>query len=191
MTAPFGLQPGRYFATLSTLEPRKNLGLVLEAWQRLAGRLPADICLVLIGGSGAGHIFRADGTSASEPAGIVRTGFVADAALPALLGGAIALVYPSRYEGFGLPPLEAMACGTPAIVTPLASLPEVCGDAALYVDADDGAALADRMAALVDSPSLRAELAEAGLARAGGFTWEAAAERMRAILIRDLALAPR
>ena len=187
-TAAFGLTPGRYFATLSTLEPRKNLGLVLEAWRRLTGRLPADIRLVLIGGSGGGHIFRGEGGGSDDPAGVIRTGFVTDAMLPALLGGAIALVYPTRYEGFGLPPLEAMACGTPAIVTPLASLPEVCGEAALYVDADDGKALADYMADLVRSPSLRAELAEAGLARAAGFTWDNAARHMREILIRDLAL---
>lgn len=187
-TAPLGVEPGRYFATLSTIEPRKNLALVLAAWERLRGRLPADIKLLLIGGAGSERVFRADGMPGIDPPGIVRSGFVADAALPALLSGAIGLAYPSRYEGFGLPPLEAMACGTPAIVAPVTSLPEVCGSAALYVDPDDAEALAAHMLALAAEPRLRADLAEAGRVQAQRFAWDAAASRMRDILIRDLAL---
>jgi glycosyltransferase involved in cell wall biosynthesis len=92
------------------------------------------------------------------------------------------LVYPSLYEGFGLPALEAMACGTPVMVTPLTSLPEVCGDAALYIDAHDPRPLADTFRMLAGDAALRAEQGRKGIARARSFTWDHAAARMDVIL---------
>ena len=99
-------------------------------------------------------------------------GFVPDDDLPALLTAAEVFVFPSLYEGFGLPPLEAMACGTPVVASDSSSLPEVLGDAALLVPPGDVAALAGALARLLDDGALRARLRERGLARAASFTWE-------------------
>jgi glycosyltransferase involved in cell wall biosynthesis len=183
----YGVVPGRYFATLSTLEPRKNLALTLMAWSAARARLPADMRLLLLGGAGKANIFATAGTpDAGE--GVVRAGFVPDADLPALLSGAAGLLYPSRYEGFGLPVLEAMACGAPVVTASTSSLPEVGGTAALYVDPDDAAALADAIHRLATEESLRADLREAGLEQAHLFSWDDAAAQMRDILRRDLRL---
>ena len=184
----YGVEPGRYFATLSTLEPRKNLSLTIAAWELARARLPADMRLVLLGGAGKSNIFAGDTATPDGAGGIVRAGFVPDADLPALLGGATALLYPSLYEGFGLPILEAMACGTPVITADTTSLPEVGRDAALYVDPNDAVALADAMCRLATETALRSELREAGIVQAGRFSWDASAAQMRHILERDLAL---
>jgi len=104
-------------------------------------------------------------------------GFVADEELPALLSAAEAFVFPSLYEGFGLPPLEAMACGTPVVASRAGSLPEVLGEAALLVPPDDPGALEDALARLLDDGALRATLRERGLARATEFTWERTARQ--------------
>jgi len=103
---------------------------------------------------------------------------VGDEVLVELLRGADALVHPSRHEGFGFPPLEAMACGTPVVVANAASLPEVVGDAGVLVDVDDPVALARALDDLLGDPARRAELRERGLARAAAFTWDACAAAM-------------
>jgi alpha-1,3-rhamnosyl/mannosyltransferase len=100
------------------------------------------------------------------------TGYLAREDLAALIAGATALVYPSIYEGFGLPPLEAMASGVPTIVSNVSSLPEVVGDTGLLVDPHDHTGLRDAMQRLLDAPDLRAELAARALLRAAGFTWD-------------------
>jgi glycosyltransferase involved in cell wall biosynthesis len=181
------VDPGRYFATLSTLEPRKNLGSTLRAWEKARERLPKDTRLVLIGGAGKGGIFADE--AVSRPAdSVLRAGFVPDDDLPALLGGALGLLYPSLYEGFGLPILEAMACGTPVVTADSSSLPEVGGAAALYVEAGDTAAIADVICLLAGNEGLRTELREAGMAQARLFSWDDSAAQMRHILKRDLGL---
>jgi glycosyltransferase involved in cell wall biosynthesis len=186
VAARYGVEYQRYFVTLSTIEPRKNLGLVLRAWKKAATRCPVGTKLLLLGGGGASHIFSTDQTVDIADSGIIRAGFVPDADLPALLGGACGLLYPSLYEGFGLPLLEAMACGTPAVTTALTSLPEVGGKAAIYVDANDAEDLACQIIRLASETSLRRELSEAGLERARIFSWDAAARFMEHILHRDL-----
>jgi glycosyltransferase involved in cell wall biosynthesis len=111
------------------------------------------------------------------------TGFVAQHDLPAFYRGAEMLVYPSLYEGFGLPPAEAMACGTPVITSNTTSLPEVVGEAALTVDPTDVRAIAGAMATLLDDAALRQELTEAGIQRSQRYTWQRAAQHLLAALL--------
>jgi glycosyltransferase involved in cell wall biosynthesis len=172
-----GLRGRRTLLAVASANPAKNLARLLEAWARLP---PAeDLRLVLVGGRNDA-VFAAPGTSeAPGPApGVVHAGTVDDATLKALYGHARALVFPSLYEGFGLPPLEAMTLGCPVIAARAASLPEVCGDAALYVDPMSVDAIADAMRRILADEALADRLASAGRARAGALTWDAAARAL-------------
>jgi glycosyltransferase involved in cell wall biosynthesis len=186
-TASIGLANRPYFATLSTNEPRKNLKLVLQAWSKARPDLPPDMVLLVMGGKGSKAVFGARGVddfAVSE--GVLFSGYVAEAMLPPLLSGSQGVLYPSVYEGFGLPILEAMACGVPAVTTRLTSLPEVGGDVALYVDAEDPQDLADTLLNLARSRDLRCERSAMGLQRAKLFTWDEAAARMDTIFMQYL-----
>ncbi|WP_256354252.1 glycosyltransferase [Variovorax sp. dw_308] len=123
--------------------------------------------------------------SAGATASFVLTGFVEDVDLSALYSDALCFVCLSRFEGFGLPPLEAMACGTPVICTDNSSLPEVVGQAGLLFDADDVQGVASAVQQIAASPALRKELAEAGLERAELFSWERCAEIITETLIAE------
>ena len=170
--------PDRFILGLGTLEPRKNFDGLIRAFERLAPQRPR-LQLVIAGGRGwlEGPILAAAAASPMAER-IHLAGFVADADLPALYSLAEAFAFPSHYEGFGIPVLEAMACGTPVVCADNSSLPEVAGDAALLVPATDEAALTTALARLLDDQALRARLAVAGPARAAGFSWAAAAERL-------------
>jgi glycosyltransferase involved in cell wall biosynthesis len=158
---------------VGTLEPRKDWPVLIDAMQQ-AGPALAGHDLVLAGGPGWG--MRPILAAAHAAGARVRLlGFVPDADLPALASLADAFAYPSVYEGFGLPPLEAMACGTPTVVAAASCLPEVVGDAALVTPVGDGAALAAALARLVTDGPLRTRLAAAGPRRAAHFTWAACA----------------
>ncbi len=175
----------RYLLFLG-LDRRKNLPAVLEAFARLpaAGR-PS---LVLAGAppwepDGADPVRRAlERLPASVRADVVRAGYVPERDKPALIGGATALVYPSLYEGFGLPVLEAMAVGTPVVTSDVSSLPELVDGAGLLVDPNDAAQVADAIARVLDDDDLRERLRRAGRARAAGFTWEATARRTAEVI---------
>ncbi len=147
-----------YVLGVGTLEPRKNLQRLVEAWRLLGG----DLHLALAGGEGWG-----EQPELADP-GIHVLGFVADAELPALYRGAQAFVYPSLFEGFGIPVIEAMACGTPVVASAHPSLDEACGDAAVRADPERPEAIA---AAILDAVERREELAARGLAHAARFTW--------------------
>jgi alpha-1,3-rhamnosyl/mannosyltransferase len=167
---PLGLRPGHYLLFIGTMEPRKNLPRLLEAMERAGSEVGP---LVTAGGRGWHDAGLRDTIARLERAGRARhLGYVADELRPALLAGARAFVYPSLYEGFGLPPLEAMACGTPVVTSNLASLPEVTGDAALLIDPTDVPALAEALVRVWRDAGLRADLRARGLARAREFTWE-------------------
>lgn len=186
-TASVGIANRPYFATLSTIEPRKNLKLVLQAWTKAKPYLPADMVLLVIGGNGSKAVFgRSEPDNRAPSEGVVFSGYVAEEMLPPLLSGAHGVLYPSTYEGFGLPVLEAMACGVPAITTRLTSLPEVGGDVALYVDAEDPGDLANTLLNLANGRDLRSERSAMGLQRAKLFTWDQAAASMDAIFAKYL-----
>jgi glycosyltransferase involved in cell wall biosynthesis len=175
--APLQLAPGEYILYVGTIEPRKNLARLVEAYHRACKLAPAPK-LVLAGARGWKFegVFERVETLGLKDA-VIFLGQVPADILPALYNGAVAFAYPSLYEGFGLPPLEAMACGVPVIASDTSSLPEVVGDAGVLVDPNDTDALADALAALLNDDEKRAELSARGLARARAFSWEQAARK--------------
>jgi glycosyltransferase involved in cell wall biosynthesis len=154
---------GSYFLFVGNDKPHKNLSTLLAAFVLVRKKLPG-VELVLAGGA----------TATGD--GIIARGFVPEAALPDLYRRAIALVQPSIEEGFGLPLLEAMACGTPVIASRAAALMEVAGGAALHVEASDAAAMAEAMLRIENDSSLRASLRDRGVVRAASFSWRKCAE---------------
>ena len=170
----YGL-PERFFLFVGTLEPRKNLVRVIDAFTRIAAECEYDLVLAGRDGWKVAPI-RAAAAASPQARRIHFPGFVADEDLPAVLSAAHALVWPSLYEGFGLPPLEAMACGTPVVTSNTSSLPEVVGDAALQVDPDDLEVLADAMRAVATDTALRDALVVKGVHRAAQFTWDRTAQ---------------
>ena len=182
--AALQLPAGRYVLSVGSLEPRKNLGRLLSAWQRLLPELPPDIWLVLAGAKGKSLVFAEVPELTCLPARVHLTGYVPDDLLPALYAGAEAFVYPSVYEGFGLPPLEAMACGTPVIVGNRASLPEVVGDAGMMMDPYDVESIAAALMLLLTLADARNVLGARGRERAARFSWQATAEQTLAVLDR-------
>lgn len=165
----------QYLLCLSTLEPRKNIDGVIRAFREAIKQEKIyDLAIVIAGSLGWQYepIFREAHRFPRLAPRIIFTGSVAEADLPILYSGALMFVYPSFYEGFGLPPLEAMRCGTPVITSNSSSLPEVVGDAALLVDPRDETAIADRILQLYQSPQLRTTLAQKSLQRAQDFSWK-------------------
>ncbi len=168
----YGVGP-RYVLSVGTLEPRKNHARLIRAFEQLGAD---DTELVLVGGPGWRSRSAERAIEASPArARIRRLGPVPTPDLTALYRGATVFAYPSLYEGFGLPVLEAMAAGTPVLTSDVSSLPEVAGDAALVVDPRSVDAIRTGLARLLDHPSLRDRLAEAGREREATFTWERAA----------------
>jgi glycosyltransferase involved in cell wall biosynthesis len=158
-----------YFLFLGTLEPRKNLETLLEAWRVV--RREREVDLVLAGRR------RADGPTFAPEPGLRLLGEVPDSELAGLYSGAVALVYPSHYEGFGLPVVEAMQCGAPVIAS--SAVAEAAGDAACYFAG--GNDLAEAMRRMVSDPGRRAAWREKSLVRAAEFSWERAAKRTRQV----------
>jgi glycosyltransferase involved in cell wall biosynthesis len=178
--------PTEYILTVGSLSPRKNLETLFAAYHQLRQRdLPHR--LVVVGptawkSSGIFHRLRALGIEAD----VLLTGFVPDDDLPALYRGASAFAFPSLYEGFGLPPLEAMACGTPVVTSNKSSLPEVVGDAGLLVDPLDVDALTSALDRLLTDPELSSALIRRGIVRSKSFTWERTAHA-HSCIYRDVA----
>ncbi|MDX6721227.1 MAG: hypothetical protein QOJ63_3481 [Solirubrobacteraceae bacterium] len=168
-----------YVLAAGTLEPRKNLQRLLQAWATLPHELRATYELVLVGPTGwqAEEIL-----CGANAAGIRLVGYVPDDELAALYAGCELFCYPSLYEGFGLPVLEAMRAGAPVLTSNVSSLPEVAGNAAVLVDPLSVAAIRDALSRLLGDPSERERLRAAGLARAAQFSWERTATRVRGIL---------
>jgi glycosyltransferase involved in cell wall biosynthesis len=174
----------RFILHVGTLQPRKNIPLLLDAF---SGLTDDDVFLVLVGGKGwmYDEIFqRVQALSLEER--VRFTGYVPDDELPLWYNAASALVYPSYYEGFGMPVLEAMACGTPVIAAQTSAIPEAAGDAALLFDPQDKEALRERMAAVLDDPSLAATMRQNGLSRAAHYAWPRSARAMLGVYQRAL-----
>jgi len=170
--ARYGLQPG-FFIFVGTIQPRKNVARIVEAHRMLPEELQRDCPLVIVGRNGWGSDDLLAELQALESRGCGRwLNDVADAELHALLQSARALVYPSLYEGFGLPVLEGFAAGLPVISSNTTSIPEVAGDAALLVNPEQSAEIAAAMLRLVDEEALAIDLKERGRQRVKRFTWD-------------------
>jgi glycosyltransferase involved in cell wall biosynthesis len=180
--------PTPYVLFVGTLEPRKNLVTLVRAYRRAAVGIPH--ALVLAGAPGWGLDALERELAMPGPGRIVRTGWLPDDDLDAVYRGASAFVYPSLYEGFGLPVLEAMARGIPTIASSASSLPEVTGDAALSVDPRSSGALASATATLLADDGLASELGERGRRRARSFTWDETARLTLEAYERAVARSP-
>jgi len=171
---------GDYFLYLGTIEPRKNLERLISAYAAFAKKIGENAPkLVLAGGKGwlnNGIYSRVEKLGMTK--NIIFTKYVPSEDMNPLMCGALAFVFPSIYEGFGMPPLEAMACGVPVLTSGEASLPEVTGDCAVICDAYSVKSIAQGLYRLYSDEKLRAELSRKGLERAKGFTWERSAEML-------------
>jgi glycosyltransferase involved in cell wall biosynthesis len=178
--------PERYVLHVGTIEPRKNLSRLLEAVHRLR-QAGEDVRLVVVGSRGwlyEGFFQRLEELALGDA--VQLAGYVPDADLPALYGAAALAAVPSLYEGFGLPVLEAMACGTPVVCSAASSLPEVGGDAARYFDPSDTPAMADALLAVWRDAELQEAMRGQGLARAAQFSWQRTAAETMAVYSRIL-----
>jgi glycosyltransferase involved in cell wall biosynthesis len=183
--ARHGLRYRGFLLTVGTLEPRKNLSLTLRAYADLPAPIRDHCPLVVVGMRGWNTASVAPRLRALVQSGAVRAlGFVDEAELPSIYSAARIFLYPSLYEGFGLPALEAMASGVPVIVSNRSSLPEVVGGAGIQIDPEDAAALCLAIQRLHDDPAAWQQHALAGLARAREFTWSRCAAVTAAVLAR-------
>jgi glycosyltransferase involved in cell wall biosynthesis len=164
----------RYILAVGTIEPRKDYPGLVAAYDRVTAE---DVALLILGADGWGvEAFDRAVRSSPKSERIMRLGFVDDEARDRTMAAAAVLAFPSVYEGFGFPPLEAMRLGVPVVATAVGSVPEVVGDAALLVEPRDPEALADALDRVLEDGSLREDLIQRGRGRATGFTWAATAE---------------
>jgi len=168
----------KYILSVGTLEPRKNLAKLVEAFSLLPHQILRQYRLVLVGGQGWNNDQLSKTiTNLNLKEKVILPGFVKDEDLPYIYNGASVFVYPSLYEGFGLPPLEAMACGVPVVAAKTSSLPEVVGKAGILIDPQDEMALAKAIKKLILNPKLAKKMAQKGIARAKNFSWSLAARQ--------------
>jgi len=182
----YALPDRPYILSVGTVQPRKNYVRLVEALGALRGQ-GIDVSLVIVGAPGwlAEPIYET--IKKLRLSEFVRfTGFADDADLPALYTGAVCVALPSLYEGFGLPVLEAMACGTPVLTSNVSSLPEVAGDAALLVNPHETQAIADGLMRLITDSALRNQLTARGYQQAARFTWDRSARELQAVYHRLL-----
>lgn len=180
--------PSKYVLYFGNIEPRKNLVSLVNAYKSLAQNLKDEYALVLVGGDGwLNEAIHKTITHAQKEGNNIVTPrkYILDADLPALYSGATALVHPSYYEGFGISPLQAMACGVPVITSNVSAMPEVVGGAGLYVNPSNQQDISDKMNLLLENAGLRNELVQKGFARAQQFNWDRSGEKLLAI-IRDI-----
>ena len=185
---PRGLEPQGYILHVGTIEPRKNLVRLIEAYAQLRDLVPKPVPKLALVGAPGWHFKEVFDRVATLDLGdyVEFVGQAPAEILPAVYNGALFFVYPSLYEGFGLPPLEAMACGVPVLTSNASSLPEVVGDAGVMVSPTDTRMLAEAMAELVCDANRREALGKGGLIRAASFSWERAARETLAVYRREM-----
>lgn len=171
----YKIQSERYILSVSSIEPRKNIGSLLKAWGQIQHKVDDDIWLVLVGRQNT-KIFSDAGLS-NIPERVCFTGFVEDEDLSAIYQNALLFSYVSLYEGFGLPPLEAMAAGVPVLTSNTTSIPEVVGDKAVIVNPLSVSEIAENLLVLLGSDSLRNKLSLVGIEHAKQFSWKTTAEQ--------------
>ncbi|MDA3918338.1 MAG: glycosyltransferase family 1 protein [Deltaproteobacteria bacterium] len=174
-----GLPQSDYFLSLATIEPRKNLQFAVRCFKKILSEPGMNHFKYIIAGNKGWKTDHFYQEILSDPVlnkHVIFTGFIPDEYLSAIYNGALAFIYPSLYEGFGLPPLEAMQCGTPVITSNTSSLPEVVGDAGIMIDPKDDDALCQAMIDIVKSNKLRNNLSKKGIERAKLFSWEKCAD---------------
>jgi glycosyltransferase involved in cell wall biosynthesis len=177
-----GLSHQQYILAVGTLEPRKNLSSVLLAYMQLPANVRKHYPLVLVGMSGWHTSALEKQMAPLVAAGEIRQlGYLEREDLAVVIAGALTLVYPSMYEGFGLPPLEAMTCGVPVIASNVSSLPEVVGDSGLLVNPHDIDEIAKAMETMITAPEIRAASAQKALARSAEFSWDSCVDQTMAI----------
>ena len=179
----YGIE-GEYMLSVGAIQPRKNLGRLVAAYSHLRGAKPEGKLPKLVLAGKCAWLYDETLRAIEElelSDSIILTGYVPESDLPALYSGALCFIYPSYFEGFGLPPLEAMQCGVPVIVGDRTSLPEVVGDAGVLVDPFDVNALAAAIEKVVSDSNLRAKLSVQGLARAKLFEWRETARQTLAV----------
>ena len=180
--------PERYVFWVGDFRPEKNLSFLIQSWSRLRERLPDLPTLVLAGEKrGDYHKIKDEVRKLDLTGNVLFSGFIPDDDLPAVYSAATVFVFPSLYEGFGLPPLEAMACGTPCVVSNSSSLPEVTGSAALLFNPTSSEGFADCMVKILTQPDLSDSLRQAGLRQAALFSWKRAAEETLQVYSEALA----
>ncbi len=180
MRRDLSIPDGEYVLSVCSLEPRKNLLRLLEAWQLVQPRYPAT--LVVAGAKGASGVFKDAGINNVAPR-VHFTGYVPEEQLPTLYSGASCFAYPSLYEGFGLPVLEALACGVPVVTSNTTSLPEVSGPAAQLVDPERIDQIADVILEVLQNPDQARRLGETGQSHARQFSWATCARKTESLLL--------
>lgn len=171
-----GLTPGKYIFALGSVSVNKNFSAIVEAFRILGDRN----LMLAVGGGTNSSVFH--NVKLAENENIVRLGYISDGELRALYENALCFVMPSLYEGFGIPPLEAMLCGCPVVVSTIPALLETCGSAALTCHPRNPLELAEHIALLAKNPALRAEMIERGLNRSRNFTWDSSGQRLVEVL---------
>jgi alpha-1,3-rhamnosyl/mannosyltransferase len=161
-----------YVLYVGTIEPRKNLDTLLDAWKQVRSETRTHFDLVIAGPEG----WNSSSTMSRIRQDANYLGYVAEAQMPGLVAGASLFVYPSLYEGFGFPVVQALAANVPVLTSRTSCLPEIGGDAAVYVDPSSPSEMAAQLARLLESPEERARLAQLGRARAEAYRWERCAK---------------
>ncbi len=177
--------PNKYLLFVGTIEPRKNLLGLLRSYATLPPAIKSEYPLLIVGRWGWRSQEIAEEFKRNEDS-VILAGYVSEHDMAAVFNGATAMVYPSLYEGFGLPPLEMMACGRPVIVSNRSSLPEVVGSAGITVEPDDTDAIAAAIRELIENPELAEQLADQGLEQALQFSWMRTASRTAEVYRRAL-----
>lgn len=178
---------GEYILFTGTIEPRKNIIGVLNSYAELPQKIRDKYTLVLAGGKGWNDQEIYKRLNELKPEKIIMTGYVADEDMPALYSGASLFVFPTLYEGWGMPVVEAMACGAPVITSNNSSMPEAGGDAAIFVDAQDTQNLTKQIERVLSDKKLAGDMVKKGIAHASKFSWEKSAKNLKKVIDQVLA----